>query len=36
MIDNPQKYDYSIGVYGVDDSFFVGTVKLTPANHETV
>ncbi len=29
--------DYSIGrVYGVDDSFFDGTVKLTPANHETV
>ena len=30
-------HDYSIGhVYGVDDSFFDGTVKLTPANHETV
>ena len=39
MIDEPgsEKYDYSIGhVYGVDDSFFDGTVKLTPANHETV
>ena len=38
MIDNPRKkYDYSIGhVYGVSDSFFGETVKLTPANQGTV
>ena len=37
MIDNPRKkYDYSIGqVYGVSDSFFGETVKLTPVNQET-
>ncbi len=37
MIDNPRKkYDYSIGhVYGVSDSFFGETVKLTPANQRT-
>lgn len=38
LIDNPRKkYDYSIGhVYGVSDSFFGETVKLTPANQGTV
>ena len=37
MIDTPRKkYDYSIGqVYGVSDSFFGETVKLTPVNQET-
>lgn len=38
LIDNPRKrYDYSIGhVYGVSDSFFGETVKLTPANQGTI
>lgn len=37
LIDNPhKKYDYSIGhVYGVSDSFFGETVKLTPVNQDT-
>ncbi len=37
MIDNPRKkYDYSIRqVYGVSDSFFGETVKLTSANQQT-
>ena len=37
LIDNPRKkYDYSIGqMYGVSDSFFGETVKLTPANQGT-
>ena len=38
LIDNPcKRYDYSIGhVYGVSDSFFGETVKLTPANQGTI
>lgn len=38
MLDNShKKYDYSIGqVYGVSDSFFGETVKLTPYNQESV